>query len=99
MLVYFCGSVCAFRGRSLRNRCVVLFLWLYLWQVFEKPVCWFIFMVVSVVSVAGLLLILYIQRQRYGEGGYQTRRKSCKYFVKSVVYCGISLALLVLCVK
>ena len=52
-------------------------------------------MAVSVVSVAGLLLILYIQRQCYGEGGNQTCRKSGKYFAKSVVYCGISLALLV----
>ena len=55
LVVYVYGSVCAFCGSSLRNWCVVLFLWLYLWQVFEKPVCWwFMFMAVSVLFVAVL---------------------------------------------
>ena len=27
--------------------CWFIFLWLYVWQVFDKPVCWFIFMAVS----------------------------------------------------
>ena len=57
VLVYFYGCVSGFFGRSLRNQCVGLFLWLCVWflrQVFEKPVCWFIFMAVCLVSSAGL---------------------------------------------
>ena len=34
--------------------CWLIFLWLYVWQVFDKPVCWFIFMAVCLVSLAGL---------------------------------------------